>query len=487
MGTIKAYKLKHSANPGKIDKVRAVVKHYRKLAAKISSAQWILFEKQGLFSKNHDIKHIPTVLSARYKQTCQYQVVGILDSFVSNRQNDFIGIVRESRLDEETKHKLFIINKYCLWQSTMPFSHWKSKLDITASTLKLARKIFRHVLSRHRRPSLKHINMALDNKVALVSGKTPGMATQHDYWVRFSTLDKGHPVYLPLNGNEYYDSIQGARKNFIQINITDKNEVSFCFTKDVPARTDYVPEMPKLALDLGFVTLFASDRGDLWGRTFFSVLKKYDILITRLSQNRQRQGFRIRSSRYDALVANIREYMKNEINRSLNRAIAVHKPAEIIVERLDFRSPELSRRMNRLISLFGKSLINSKLASLNSSLGIKITETNPAYSSQECSVCGYVDRKNRITQSKFKCRCCNTALHADVNGARNHLARSSGEVDVYKSNESVLHVLTDRFLSDMEHSIRHYRMAPGLLSSNPYFAGPSAQPKELVMARNILL
>src|SRR5208283_5127015 len=106
------------------------------------------------------------------------------------------------------------------------------------------------------------------------------------------------------------------------------------------------------------------------------------------------------------------------------------------------------------VSLFGKSLVGSKLASINSSLNIKITETNPAYSSQECSVCGYVDRKNRVTQSKFKCKCCNTGIHADVNGARNHLTRSSGTVDVYKSTKSVLHILTERFLSDMERSTR---------------------------------
>lgn len=72
MGTIKAYKLQHSANLFKIKEVVAVAKHYRKLAAKIASEQWLLLEKQGPFRKNHDIKHIPSALSARYKQTCQY-------------------------------------------------------------------------------------------------------------------------------------------------------------------------------------------------------------------------------------------------------------------------------------------------------------------------------------------------------------------------------------------------------------------------------
>jgi len=154
------------------------------------------------------------------------------------------------------------------------------------------------------------------------------------------------------------------------------------------------------------------------------------------------------------------------------------KPAELVVERLSFRSPDLSWRMNHLLSMFRKSLVRRKLDSLKSSLGITIAETNAAYSSQECSVCGYVAKDNRPPQSQFKCKCCHTVMHADVNAARNHHARSSAmAIDVYQGTQTVLQILTERFLSGMERSTRHYRMAPGLLSSDSYFAGPSAQPK----------
>ena len=114
--------------------------------------------------------------------------------------------------------------------------------------------------------------------------------------------------------------------------------------------------------------------------------------------------------------------MKNEINRVLNRIVKIHMPAEIVVERLNFQNAGLSKRMNRLISRFGKAAVTAKLKSLDEMHGIAITETNPAYSSQECSVCGYMDRTNRKSQSEFECKCCNTGIHADVNGARNHLA-----------------------------------------------------------------
>ncbi|MEM4959348.1 MAG: hypothetical protein QXX12_05675, partial [Nanopusillaceae archaeon] len=41
--------------------------------------------------------------------------------------------------------------------------------------------------------------------------------------------------------------------------------------------------------------------------------------------------------------------------------IEVHRPKKIVVEKLDFRSPELSKRMNRLIQNFGKRYIKEKL------------------------------------------------------------------------------------------------------------------------------
>ncbi|WP_073211141.1 zinc ribbon domain-containing protein [Acidocella aminolytica] len=36
--------------------------------------------------------------------------------------------------------------------------------------------------------------------------------------------------------------------------------------------------------------------------------------------------------------------------------------------------------------------------------GIISEEVNPAYTSQTCSCCGYVDKRNRPSQSAFRCK-----------------------------------------------------------------------------------
>ncbi|WP_433304977.1 RNA-guided endonuclease InsQ/TnpB family protein [Actinoplanes sp. CA-030573] len=51
--------------------------------------------------------------------------------------------------------------------------------------------------------------------------------------------------------------------------------------------------------------------------------------------------------------------------------------------------------------------------------GVAVVYVDPAYTSQSCSHCEHVSRKNRPNQSTFQCTSCGFAEHADVNAARN--------------------------------------------------------------------
>jgi len=58
--------------------------------------------------------------------------------------------------------------------------------------------------------------------------------------------------------------------------------------------------------------------------------------------------------------------------------------------------------------------------------GVVATPVISAYSSQECSVCHYTDRKNRPDQRTFRCQVCGFQAHADYNAAVN-LSRRVGD------------------------------------------------------------
>ncbi|MFF4426704.1 RNA-guided endonuclease InsQ/TnpB family protein [Streptomyces sp. NPDC001549] len=59
--------------------------------------------------------------------------------------------------------------------------------------------------------------------------------------------------------------------------------------------------------------------------------------------------------------------------------------------------------------------------------GVPLVYVDPAYTSQQCSECGHIDRKNRVDQATFACRSCGALMHADDNASHN-LARKGETV-----------------------------------------------------------
>jgi|GEM_PF-546688 predicted site-specific integrase-resolvase len=76
---------------------------------------------EGVNESDNDKEGLLQDLVSIIKQTCQYQVVGTLDSFISNRQNDFVYHIHRSAFNEDAKHRMFAVNKYELWYNKYPF------------------------------------------------------------------------------------------------------------------------------------------------------------------------------------------------------------------------------------------------------------------------------------------------------------------------------------------------------------------------------
>ena len=81
-----------------------------------------------------------------------------------------------------------------------------------------------------------------------------------------------------------------------------------------------------------------------------------------------------------------------------------------------------------------RAILASGWGGLERNLGYKagrVVFILPAYTSQTCSACGFVDAGNRIDQSTFRCQACGRVANADVNAAENirrqGLARLDGE------------------------------------------------------------
>ncbi len=90
---------------------------------------------------------------------------------------------------------------------------------------------------------------------------------------------------------------------------------------------------------------------------------------------------------------------------------------------------------NMVRSRLAKHINDASWATFRSQLEYKaerygrtFVRVDPKYTSQICSGCGHKDKENRLSQSKFVCLSCGEEHHADVNAAKNILARALAKI-----------------------------------------------------------
>lgn len=394
---------------------------YRRVATIILNRQLSVWFKTGkLSSKSKDFYgDIKTFLSERYKDVIKRQVDGMLSSWISNRKNDFKSIVFKSSLDSKTKNDLIYINK---------LNNWFSKEN------HLARKIFKQVIKNNNFPSTKRINLQLNTKVySLERNETTKSCSFH---IKLKTCEgRGETITLSLKTNTRFEKIYKNEDksllnlhlcNSLQLNFDKNNElkdVVLCLQNDIKPIKHTIDNA--LGIDFGLKNLMTLSNGSILGINFIRKLTSYDNRIQKLQKELQRRKIKLKDNkRYVALQHDLKSYIKNEVNRVLNRIVKRYSPTELVVEKLMFSKVDLSKRLNRLLSRCGLKVMRDKLDSLSIEKGIKITYVNASYTSQECSSCHHVEKANRKNRDEFECKSCGLKINTDVNGSRSILGRS---------------------------------------------------------------
>ncbi len=446
-GPLRADTVAHSMNAAKESFVLDFIRDYRDVAVQIGRAQWRLFFETGSTNKQASAKHLNDICGAAPVQMASYQVQEQIDGWISNRANEFVDCVRGSKLPDAAKKQLYTINRRQLWFG-------REAIDgIDPSVRALARSIMRHCMGNHRHPDLSRISPRLDVRVATI--EKPLTAYIADLWAMLRLPNRG-TVAIPLHGNPLFDRRGGELCPVVQLCTDEKGRISIRLVQDMAKsfaalRAAYEPKMDSLGIDFGLATLIATSEGTMFGVGLIADLKRIDKQIVGIARHRARSGGKARDSeRYRKLVTRVRGMLKTRINATLNRIVQLHAPGALEVERLDFRLPGLSRRMNRLVTNCGRAVFRAKLADLKDKFGITATEVPAPYTSQECSLCHYVDALNRTSQSKFACRWCGSVKHADVNASRSiNQRRSLGLGSEWLGKAAILGALvklhTERF------------------------------------------
>lgn len=407
----RSYGFKPCPNRGKREVLeRVLLPAYRGLAKGLAAKHIHHYQINGeIFFGNDIYKGYPSILSERYKGVCNRQVVGMLQSKISNAHNYFTeAVMGHYKLDEDTQMKLCFISKYNKFHLN---EYVSENIQIEKPLFHLARKIRKGTFGRW--PSYGNINMQLNADVAEVM---PSTSKEFPLIVRLSTHIKGQPIWIPLRGNPYSDSNLGDLCKSPNFEFKDGKLHKVGIAKETEVlKESWDGEV--LGVDIGLTKLMVFSNGEAHGETTMRQLKRMDARLTRMSKRIRDEGNPKywKDMRWKRLQRGISAYIVTECNRILNSVIKRHRPSEIRMENLKFDGG-LSKRLNRLLKRFGLGTITKKLAMLKE-MGMGVLKVDAAYTSQWCSGCGYVDAKNRKSQGDFKCLCCGKRSNADYNGS----------------------------------------------------------------------
>ena len=120
------------------------------------------------------------------------------------------------------------------------------------------------------------------------------------------------------------------------------------------------------------------------------------------------------------------EHRKNLINQAVNILAQIFNfeddVAEVRLEKL--RRLGEGKKKSRKLQAFNYADLRYKLERKCIETNVELTEISNAYRSQRCSLCGFVHSKNRLNGGEeFKCLKCGYIADADMNSAKNQVAK----------------------------------------------------------------
>jgi len=198
-------------------------------------------------------------------------------------------------------------------------------------------------------------------------------------------------------------------------------------TCDVPAAEPAEPA-GFLGVDLGIVNIATTGDGRRHsGRYLNRQGHRARHLRAKLQANRTKSAKRLlkkRARKEARFAAGVNHVIAKRIVTEAQRTGRGIAPEDLtgIRARVRLRKPQRVTLHSWAFAQLGQFIVYKA-----ETAGVPVVYVDPAYTSQTCSACGHVSKKNRPDQATFRCTSCGFAEHADVNAARNIAARGAAD------------------------------------------------------------
>lgn len=299
-------------------------------------------------------------------------------------------------------------------------------------------------------PTLRHMCIQANVNVAILE---PTQDSTFDYWLKISTLVFRKQLFVPIKLADYHRKALAGKAINTSMTLNKRSNgwwLTLSYDEIVMAQTE--PTAPVVGVDVGIANFLTTSTGKHYG-TFHGKLRERQKRDREKRRRKaklraclEKKGVKKLPSTSSKSGQRLTRHVQQEINRAVNQCFAEHPDAQFAYERLSVATMKHKMRaMNAYMRASNLAHIPEQIAWNAAKRGIRATRVKSAYSSQECSMCHYVDRANRLDQQTFCCQVCGSQIHADLNAALNIEHRwGDDELRTCKERKAVKALLLQR-------------------------------------------
>ena len=226
-----------------------------------------------------------------------------------------------------------------------------------------------------------------------------------------------------------------------------------------------LPKTPSEAIDFGYTEVMTDTQGVRYGTQFGATLTKSSDDISKKMKKRHKlhalekkqriskpeQAKRLRKynlgkKKQRSNSTRVKATLEKQINTAINQLIQTKNPSILVTEDLRHTfTYDKPKKVNRRLSSWMRGKLQDRVAFKALAEGFRHEQVNPAYGSQSCPLCEFVDQRNR-TGDCFQCLYCGHEDTADRIAALNYARRlGDPEIGLYTPYSQVKIILQSRF------------------------------------------
>ena len=368
-------------------------------------------------------------------------------------------VYRNKNLSDVQKHYIYwALQNYSVLEQVLSDQCPRPKFEITPVDAKHAATYLHRIFRLH---EPKHPKLKLARSFTLDADCYTAFKHNSRDYVSIMTLVPRQRINLPLAG-------AGSISGNVRI-VLDKNRAAIHNSKEV--RIENNTTGPVETIDYGYTEVLTDTQETQYGTGFGEIISAYSDQQNTKDRRRNKLRSLSKNTHSSAKACRIRRnnlrQAKTErrrqrqqttvvrvINTALNTFLRTRKPSVVGTEELSgvFKYNK-GKICNRHLTSWVRGTIQDRTSFKVLACGACHKTVNPAYGSQLCPSCWFVDNKNR-SGDRFKCLQCKYEGHADWVSTINYLHRlQDSEIHLYTPYRQVKVILMDRYNRRLESPI----------------------------------